>query len=291
MTGELSDRQGRKNYVLDTNVLIENPQSVLKLRNGVENAIHIPYHVLMELEALKKTPKLRHIVAEVIRVLGENRESIHFIQNDKSRSAFTDIVDNHILDEIEASSIEDPVLVTNDRILLLQAGLRGIKSEELRDSKPFESESQRYTGFVEEGEELVPNCFTWNEGKPVLHSPGGDRVINYACDVWNVRPRTIYQNLALELILDPRIDLVSIQSEAGYGKTFLALASALFAVQEKKALRQDLRPQTHHRDRGQAGLSARRRFGKDGAVREVRLRSAGQAPPLPGGQQGLLEPQ
>jgi PhoH-like ATPase len=79
-------------------VLIENPQCVLKLRNGVENAIHIPYHVLMELEALKKTPKLRHIVANVIGVLSDNRDHIHFIQNDKSHSAFTDIVDNHILD-------------------------------------------------------------------------------------------------------------------------------------------------------------------------------------------------
>jgi PhoH-like ATPase len=46
----------KKNYVLDTNVLIENPQSLLTLRNGNENNIFIPYHVLMELEGLKKTP-------------------------------------------------------------------------------------------------------------------------------------------------------------------------------------------------------------------------------------------
>jgi len=56
MTGEQTQPQGKKNYVLDTNVLIENPLSVVKLRNGVENAIHIPYHVLMELENLKKLP-------------------------------------------------------------------------------------------------------------------------------------------------------------------------------------------------------------------------------------------
>ena len=41
----------KKNYVLDTNVLIENPQCLLTLRNGVENDIFVPYHVLMELEA------------------------------------------------------------------------------------------------------------------------------------------------------------------------------------------------------------------------------------------------
>jgi PhoH-like ATPase len=224
----------KKNYVLDTNVLIENPQSLLTLRNGNENNIFIPYHVLMELEGLKKTPKLRHIVSKVIQLLMEHRDKITFIKNDKSRSQFTDIVDNHILEEIASGGIENPILVTNDRILQLQAGLAGIVSEELRDSRPFESESQRYTGFTEDGQPPVPNSFSWQGGKPVLHAPDGDKVINYTCEVWNIKPRTVYQNLALELICSQHIDLVSIQSEAGYGKTYLALASALYAVQEKK---------------------------------------------------------
>jgi len=224
----------KKNYVLDTNVLIENPQCLLNLRNGNENNIFIPYHVLMELEGLKKTPKLRHIVSKVIQLLMEHRDKITFIKNDKSRSQFTDIVDNHILEEINSGGIENPILVTNDRILQLQAGLAGIASEELRDSKPFESESQRYTGFVEDGQPPVPNSFSWRDGKPVLHAPDGDKVIGYSCEVWNIKPRTVYQNLALELICSQHIDLVSIQSEAGYGKTYLALAAALYAVQEKK---------------------------------------------------------
>ncbi|MDQ7832708.1 MAG: PhoH family protein [Desulfovibrionaceae bacterium] len=224
----------KKNYVLDTNVLIENPECLLNLRNGAENNIFIPYHVLMELEGLKKTPKLRHIVSKVIQLLMEHRDKITFIKNEKSRSQFTDIVDNHILAEINSGGIENPILVTNDRILQLQAGLAGIASEELRDSKPFESESQRYTGFVEDGQPAVPNSFSWRDGKPVLHAPDGDKVIGYTCEVWNIKPRTVYQNLALELICSPHIDLVSIQSEAGYGKTYLALAAALYAVQEKK---------------------------------------------------------
>ncbi len=224
----------KKNYVLDTNVLIENPECLLNLRNGAENNIFIPYHVLMELEGLKKTPKLRHIVSKVIQLLMEHRDKITFIKNEKSSSQFTDIVDNHILAEINSGGIENPILVTNDRILQLQAGLAGIASEELRDSKPFESESQRYTGFVEDGQPAVPNSFSWREGKPVLHAPEGDKVIGYSCEVWNIKPRTVYQNLALELICSPHIDLVSIQSEAGYGKTYLALAAALYAVQEKK---------------------------------------------------------
>ena len=225
----------KKNYVIDTNVLIENPNSVLALRNGNENNIFIPYHVLMELETLKNTPKLRHIVAQVITSLIENREHITFIRNGEADSPFTQIVDNFILREIEAAKdIQDPILVTNDRLLQLQASLRNIKSEELRDSKPFESESQLYTGFVEEAASAPPNSFLWRDGKPVMLAPEGEKTIGYVNDVWNLKPRTVYQNLALELIGADHVDLVSIQSEAGFGKTYLALAAALYQVLERK---------------------------------------------------------
>jgi len=225
----------RKNYVLDTNVLIENPNSILALRNGSENNIFIPYHVLMELENLKNTPKLRHIVSKVISLLIEHKEHITFLRRNGSHTPFTNIVDNYILEEIEnAQDIVNPILVTNDRILQLQAGMRNIKSEELRDSKPFESESQLYTGFVEDGEPVPPNAFVWRDGKPVLMSPSGEKIISYTNDVWNLKPRTVYQNLALELITSEHVDLVSIQSEAGFGKTYLALAAALYMVLERK---------------------------------------------------------
>lgn len=226
----------KKNYILDTNVLIENPLSILSLKNGGDNDIYIPYHVLVELNQLKTNPRVRHIVAKVVDVLLDNKEDIHFIRNDASISPFTqEIVDNYILKEIQDSGeIEDPILVTNDRILQLQAGLADIKSEEFKDSKPFESESQQYTGFTDNGDLPPPNSFTWQEGKPVFHGPDGDETIGFSLTVWNVKPRTVYQNLALMLMQNPKIDLVSIQSEAGFGKTYLALASALYQVLEKR---------------------------------------------------------
>jgi PhoH-like ATPase len=62
----------------------------------------------------------------------------------------------------------------------------------------------------------------------------GEKTINYVNDIWNLKPRTVYQNLALELITAEHVDLVSIQSEAGYGKTYLALATAMYLVLERK---------------------------------------------------------
>ncbi len=225
-----------KNYILDTNVLIENPQSIVTLRNGADNNIFIPYHVLIELNQLKTNNRVRHIVAKVVDVLLEHRDSIHFIHNDASISPFTEeIVDNYILKEIKKShEIEDPILVTNDRILQLQASLAGVKSEEFKDSKPFESESQLYTGFTPDDQPPVPNSFTWAEGRPVFHGPDGPEVINYSLSPWSVKPRSIYQTLALALMQNPKIDLVSVQSEAGFGKTFLALATSLYLVLEKR---------------------------------------------------------
>ncbi len=226
----------KKNYILDTNVLIENPYSILSLRNGEDNNIYIPYHVLLELNQLKTNPRIRHIVSKVVDVLLDNKASIRFIHNDSSISKFSDeLVDNHILNEITASAdIDDPILITNDKILQLQAGLANIKSEGFRDSIPFESESQLYTGFNENGGPQAPNSFSWLEGKPVFHSANGDETVNYSLSVWNVKPRTVYQNLAMLLMQHPDIDMVSVQSEAGYGKTFLALASALYMVMEKR---------------------------------------------------------
>ncbi|MGE4299542.1 MAG: PhoH family protein [Desulfovibrionaceae bacterium] len=225
-----------KNFILDTNVLIENPYSILSLRNGEDNEIYIPYHVLIELNSLKTNQRLRHIVSKVVDVLLDNKDRIHFIQNDASVSPFTqEVVDNYILKEIQSAHIDDPILVTNDRILRLQAGLADIKSEEFKDSKPFESESQLYTGFMENGDSPLINSFTWHEGKPVFHGARSEEVINYTVSAWNVKPRSIYQNLAFFLMLNEDIDLVSMQSEAGFGKTYLALATALYLVLEKRA--------------------------------------------------------
>jgi len=224
-----------KNYILDTNVLIENPQSIDILRNGSENNVYVPYHVLMELNKLKSEPRLAHIVSSIVDNLMKNREHIKFITKNGLSTSFTDIADNHILSEIKSNpEIQDPILVTNDKIFQLQASMLNIHSEEFRHSRPFESASQQYTGFAEEGEKPVPNSFTWENGKPVFHGCHGPKIINYTLDVWKINPRSIYQNLALELIQNQDIDLVTIQSEAGFGKTFLALASALELVLCKK---------------------------------------------------------
>jgi len=46
-------------------------------------------------------------------------------------------------------------------------------------------------------------------------------------ETWGLRPRDAYQAMALNLLLDPEIDLVNLTGAAGSGKTILALAAAI----------------------------------------------------------------
>lgn len=60
---------------------------------------------------------------------------------------------------------------------------------------------------------------------------GKDRLLNI--DAWGVRPKNIYQGMALQALLDPDIDLVILTGPAGCGKTLLAMAAALEMVVER----------------------------------------------------------
>ncbi|MGD8292069.1 MAG: PhoH family protein [Desulfobacterales bacterium] len=225
----------QKQYIIDTNVLLEDPNALLKLRNGNENAVFIPYHVLLELDKFKKNSKLAHIVAKVIQYLTENPEHYKILNSNDIAPKYTKMVDHHILDEIQQSGLKRPILVTNDKIFHLQARLRGIKSEIYQESGPFQLDAEYFTGFVSSKSDLVSNTFMWNDsGKPVLFGCKGEKTIDYRHQIWKVTPRNIYQNLALELMTNPDIHINSIQSKAGYGKSYLALATALYLVLEKK---------------------------------------------------------
>ncbi|MGD2099742.1 MAG: PhoH family protein [Desulfobacterales bacterium] len=224
-----------KHYVIDTNVLLEDPDALLKLRNGNENQIYIPYHVLLELNKFKKSPKLGHIVARVVQYLNDHPDHYKILNASGVAGTYAGLVDNFILKEILNSGLKKPILVTNDKIFQLQAGLQGVKSEIYKESVPFKSEAEYFTGFVTSADGMVPNAFSWNEqGKPVFGGVRGEKLIDYQHKIWNIMPRTVFQNLALELMVNHDIHILSIQSDAGYGKSFLALAVALYLVLQKK---------------------------------------------------------
>lgn len=56
--------------------------------------------------------------------------------------------------------------------------------------------------------------------------------------VWGIMARNVEQNFALNALMDPEIDFVSLQGIAGTGKTLLALAAGLHQVFEERRYRE-----------------------------------------------------
>lgn len=224
----------KKSYCVDASVLLDNPLAVKILYNGLENDIYLPAQIFSDLDNLKKNPRLSHIVKDIIDNLYEFRDHIIIIPNYNLK--------NNILDDFETyynknkEKIAHPfIFVTNNKLLQLNAHLRKLTSEDFKESNPYESESQSFTGFINsEEDELIENSFYWKDGKLHYFSNNTHKLVDYENSIWKLKPRTPYQNAAMELLLNPNLDITTIQSCAGFGKTYLALAAALHWTIEKK---------------------------------------------------------
>lgn len=148
------------------------------------------------------------------------------------------------------------VFISKDINLRLKADALGLKVMDFERGKV--NSSALYQGFVTKetsqekidiayrdhgmpatGYSLLPNEFVVmtseeNEKKSILlrHRENiGLRTLDFVHDgVWNISPRNREQRMALELLLDPEVRLVTLVGGAGTGKTLLALAAALQAT-------------------------------------------------------------
>ncbi len=223
-----------KSYILDTNILIDDKNCIVNLRNGEENNIIIPNTVIQELDELKdKKSYLKNRIFSVLEEMEKHKDEIKILYNDIT---MVKNKDDRIIEEIlhNLDSLENPIFITNDKILKFKAYKKNITVETYKTQIPFKYESEEYTGFVDIYDKKVNNCFYWDKGKLKFYSKYEDKTINYQNEPWKIQPLNHYQNCFLDLILNDNIDLVSVQSEPGKGKTFLALAAALYLVFEKK---------------------------------------------------------
>jgi len=73
-----------------------------------------------------------------------------------------------------ASVDAPPILVTTDKTMRIKAHKLGMQSEPYFRANPFyRNESQRHTGFVAEGEDIVANSFQPPAQGLERHSPHG----------------------------------------------------------------------------------------------------------------------
>jgi len=209
-----------KTYVIDTNVLMEDVDAIKNLINGEENKIIIPLTVVYELDALKiKKPGL---VKKALAQLKKYEDKIEIIGiPEPNEHKDTEILES-ICSWIINSYMKDPILVSNDSMMrFIAEQMHNITAQPYLRSSPKVLKA-----------EVATSRFGYTEGKLSF-----DAEEVYVDTCWGVSPRTDSQKKLVHAILNPDIEVISVNSAAGMGKTFVTLACALYLAFEKKRFR------------------------------------------------------
>ena len=293
----------RKIFVVDTNVLVHDPTSILRFQ---EHDVVIPIVVLEELDSIKVgMSEVARNVRQVSRLLDDlvekaNGDISHGV---KLPSASKDIETGHLYFHMEEARSPLPfglasrssdnallgitldlgkshpdrqvILVSKDINLRIKARALNILAEDYTNDQVLEDANLLYTGtekldadfwemhsknmesWKEEGRTFyrlrgpkarswIPNQFLYSSDQrpfeAVVRRIENDMAIievvkDYASErnkIWGIQARNREQNFALNLLMDPEIDFVSLLGQAGTGKTLLTLASALMQTLETK---------------------------------------------------------
>lgn len=299
-------------YVLDTNVLIHDPTSIL---NFEEHHLVLPITVLEELDSLKTGKSAvgadaRQAIREIDKILGratpeEVEKGVPIRRGDKAKPLGSlailmphpdvqdkkitllsnHINDNKILNDIFYLKQQYPnervVLVTKDINVRLKARGCGLEAEDYHNDQLVSDIELLNKGFVEfEGSfwDGIDSVHTEHSPAGILHHIPREAIRHkewlreihanqFVVDstdfvgrvhavedgritllhmnrqhmleqqAWGLKPRDIYQAMALYLLLSPDIHIVNLTGTAGSGKTILALAAAIEMTVAKKMYR------------------------------------------------------
>ncbi len=130
--------------------------------------------------------------------------------------------------------IDDPDLLYSGKILLDEETLATTKTD--GDPVVFPGKTARDwypNALIHSADEQFQAIVTNLDDKQATAS----RLIDFTSDksrIWGIRARNKEQSFALNLLLDPEIDFVTLLGQAGTGKTLLALAAGLHQVMDEQ---------------------------------------------------------
>lgn len=280
----------KKIFVLDTNVLLQDPNAVFAFG---ENEVIIPSIVLEEMDSKKRlADEIGRNARYVSRLLDgfraqgrlqdgvalENGGTIKVELNHRSFVKMQDVFgeitnDNRILavalnyhtEEQEKPEPKDVVLVSKDTLVRIKADVLGLTAQDYMNDR-IVSPTDMYTGCItlrvhpavidefysfrflsvnslQLSFKLRPHEFVilkdeMGTSKSALLKVNGDGrkleplyLSNEA--VWGITARNAQQRMALELLLNDEIPLVTMSGKAGTGKTLLALAAGLYKIEDE----------------------------------------------------------
>lgn len=253
--------------VVDTSVFLSDPKALDRLQDC---DVVIPMAVLLELESKRNHSDLGFAARSVLRTLEEYRQKYGNLSKKISTGSGTvrielhentakkfEVVTNDDKILAVATNIqdkgEDVKLLTKDLPLRLRASLYEVEAEEYLADK-FVSELQEVITLEVAPEDIdyiydydlleVDECeeYPINTGfilkshsgsaLAILKEAGLQRLSNTT--VFDVNGRSAEQRIAIELLMDDEIPIVSISGRSGSGKSLLALAAGLESVVEQR---------------------------------------------------------
>lgn len=272
----------KKVFVLDTNVLLHDPNSILHFQ---EHDVVLPIVVIEEIDHFKKDQtEVGRNARTVSRMLDKLRASgslsqgvplgdggslkvdveshpldLGILREDKHKA------DNQILacaKQLLTTSKTKVVLVTKDTNLRIKADAIGLLAEDYTTDrvemeelytghKSWEVDPAQvdllYDGGLPPDPELhlQPNQFVTlvDQSNPshtaLARFMAGEGLLRPMKRIeaypWGIKPRNREQQFAMELLLDPTVQVVTLLGKAGTGKTLLAIAAGLQQVVDDEA--------------------------------------------------------
>ncbi len=260
----------KKTFVLDTNVLLHNAESI---ESFADNRVILPMAVIEELDKFKShSNELGRNARQVIRRLdalrraGNLRDGVPLESGGNLRilpcqfepngtGLSSELADNRIIHLAFAlhKEGENVIFVSKDINARLKADALGLQAVDFEKEKVnFDDLYSGYETAVVDGEVIdaffkakileiddvghYPNQFVQLFDKEDEKHKALVRVLRPGAichlasrfdKVWNIQARNREQRLAVELLMDPSVQLVTLVGQAGTGKTLLALAAAM----------------------------------------------------------------
>lgn len=216
-----------KKYLLDTNVLLSDPDCIEILYDNGQNQVIITFGVLRELDTLKlrNNEGLKWQVREATRSIEKYKDIITFYDD-------TDILGYDYYDDVllEVAQGMGGILISTDKLLLLKAEARGVKAELYKEAE----KNLLPPAFYTTADIYVENQFirTKSSIKRMMNNDIKD--IDLDKTVFGISPKNIEQAALLDVLIDPNIALVAVTGQAGTGKNLCALAAGLEQLVEQR---------------------------------------------------------
>ena len=271
-------KTGERTFVLDTSVLLSDPQAMFRF---AEHQVVLPVVVISELEKKRHDPEIGYFARQALRNLDELRAeherldfpiaagdggSLRVELNHSNQSVLPSGLqlgdnDSRIL-AVALNLAQDGLSVTvvsKDLPMRVKAASIGLAAEEYRAELAPEN---GWTGMAEitlgakDLDELYDNERLSSSSVKdlplntslVIHSDRGSAlgrvvgkntigVVKGDRDLFGLVGRSAEQRLAIDLLLDPTVGIVSLGGRAGTGKSALALCAGLEAVLERQVHR------------------------------------------------------